>query len=60
MIAEIEETSSEIVIPLIVRDRVVGVMDIDSPKLSRFNEEDGAGLERLASLWIEASETPSA
>lgn len=50
---------SEIVIPLIARGRVIGVLDIDSPKLGRFNEDDAVGLERLAALWMEASEAPS-
>ncbi|MGH8290474.1 MAG: GAF domain-containing protein [Steroidobacteraceae bacterium] len=46
---------SEIVVPLIAAEQVVGVLDLDSPRLSRFDEVDARGLERLAALFIEAS-----
>lgn len=39
---------SEVVVPLRVGDAVVGVLDIDSPHLARFSEEDVAGLEACA------------
>ena len=38
---------SEIVIPIHKNDKVIGVLDIDSPVLSRFSEEDRDGLEQL-------------
>lgn len=38
---------SEIVVPIIKDDRLIGVLDIDSPLESRFDEADQAGLERL-------------
>ena len=42
---------SELVIPLVRGDgTLVGVLDIDSPLLARFDEEDQAGLEPLAAL----------
>ena len=41
---------SEIVVPLRKNGRVVGVLDIDSPLLSRFTEEDKTGLERFARI----------
>src|SRR5438552_8675398 len=40
-------SNSEIVVPLIKGERLIGVLDLDSPSLSRFDEEDAAGLERL-------------
>lgn len=40
-------SNSEIVLPIIVDGRVVAVLDIDSPLLSRFDEEDQTGLERI-------------
>ena len=43
-------SNAEIVIPLRKAGQVVGVLDLDSPELSRFSEEDQAGLERLAEL----------
>ena len=41
---------SEIVVPLTVKGRVVGVLDIDSPHLARFDEHDRAGLEAFAAI----------
>ncbi|KZE39798.1 GAF domain-containing protein [Bhargavaea cecembensis] len=38
---------SEVVVPIIVEDRVFGVLDIDSPELARFSEEDARGLEKF-------------
>ena len=38
---------SEIVIPMHRGAEVIGVLDIDSPLLARFSEDDRAGLERL-------------
>jgi GAF domain-containing protein len=45
---------SEIVIPLIKRSELLGVLDLDSPKLARFDDEDRRGLERLAAVLIES------
>ncbi len=39
---------SEIVVPLRVNGKVAGVLDVDSPELSRFTERDREGLEALA------------
>jgi L-methionine (R)-S-oxide reductase len=47
---------SEVVVPLLKNGRLLGVLDVDSPKLSRFSEEDCQGLEALATLWIEGSD----
>ncbi len=41
-------SNSEIVVPLHKDGKVVGVLDIDSPSLNRFNEDDKAGLELFA------------
>ena len=41
-------SNSEIVLPLRKGGRIVGVLDIDSPVLNRFSEEDEAGLSGLA------------
>ena len=38
-------SNSEIVVPIHFNNEVVGVLDIDSPLLSRFDEEDKEGLE---------------
>jgi L-methionine (R)-S-oxide reductase len=43
---------SEIVIPLLRNATLVGVLDIDSPELKRFDEIDKDGLERLARILM--------
>jgi L-methionine (R)-S-oxide reductase len=43
---------SEIVIPLVLGDALLGVLDIDSPALARFDALDRAGLERLAAIFV--------
>jgi L-methionine (R)-S-oxide reductase len=45
-------SKSEIVVPMVVGERLLGVLDVDSPKLSRFNEEDQKGLERFVSTLL--------
>ena len=47
---------SEIVIPLHKGDEVIGVLDIDSPILSRFNQEDAFYLEQVVALIERISE----
>ena len=49
---------SELVVPLIQNGNVIGVLDIDSPIPSRFNAIDQAGIERLAAIFIAASDAP--
>lgn len=41
---------SEIVIPIRHNNQIIGVLDIDSPIPSRFNEEDRAGLEAFVHI----------
>lgn len=43
-------SASEIVVPLVVGEQVVGVIDLDSPRPARFDAEDASGLETLARL----------
>ena len=40
-------SNSEIVVPIHKDGKVVGVLDIDSPKLDRFSEDDRLGLEKF-------------
>ena len=47
---------SEIVVPLIKGGRVLGVLDIDSPQVARFDQEDGVGLNAAAALLVESSD----
>ena len=43
-------SNSEIVIPLHLNGELYGVLDIDSPLIGRFTEEDKEGLEALAKV----------
>ena len=47
---------SELVVPLIDGDRLWGVLDLDSPKLSRFSDADAAGLESCVTQFMRASD----
>lgn len=40
-------SNSEVVVPIFKDDQVVGVLDIDSPNVARFTQEDLAGLEQV-------------
>lgn len=50
------ESNSEIVIPLLNGERVLGVLDLDSPLLNRFDELDSRGLQSIATKLIAASD----
>lgn len=43
---------SEIVIPIIKNGEAIGVLDIDSPELARFTEDDRIGLEQFVQTLI--------
>jgi GAF domain-containing protein len=43
---------SEIVVPLIQNGRLLGVLDLDSPQLARFDHEDRAGLIAAVDLLL--------
>ena len=42
---------AEIVVPLVIDDTLVGVLDIDSPSLDRFSRDDQDGIERLCATF---------
>ena len=48
-------SNSEIVVPLVRGQELLGVLDLDSPVLGRFDEADRDGLEALAVIWVGAS-----
>ena len=45
---------SELVVPLLHGDTLVGVFDLDSPVTARFDADDQAGLEAIAQVFVEA------
>ena len=52
-------SQSEIVVPLIKNGALLGVLDIDSPRMARFDEADQRGIERLATIFVDASDARS-
>lgn len=51
---------SELVIPLVWQDEVLGVLDLDSPEYDRFGEEDRDGLQAIVELLLGGSDLWSA
>ena len=49
-------SQSELVVPLRVNGRIVGVLDLDSPLKGRFDEDDRAGLEAAVGIFTAASD----
>ncbi|MAW90199.1 MAG: hypothetical protein CL574_03745 [Altererythrobacter sp.] len=47
------ETNSELVVPVVRDGVVVAVIDLDSPSLARFDDEDREGIEKLAEIISE-------
>ncbi len=45
---------SEVVVPLVRDGELIGVFDIDSPELDRFDADDQHGLETLAGIFVES------
>ena len=44
------DTNSELVVPVVREGQVVAVIDLDSPQKARFDNEDRAGIEKLAAI----------
>jgi L-methionine (R)-S-oxide reductase len=49
-------SNSEIVVPLVEGDRLIGVLDLDSPRFDRFTPADARLLEALAEKIVAASD----
>ena len=45
---------SELVVPLLSGDLLIGVLDLDSPLLGRFDADDQAGIESIAALYVQS------
>jgi len=48
------DSRSELVVPLIHKGEVLGVLDLDSPKLARFDADDQQGLEALVKVFLDS------
>ncbi len=44
---------SEVVCPLVVKGQLIGVFDLDSPELNRFDQQDQYGIESLVQILID-------
>lgn len=51
-------SNSEIVVPIIKNDKLIGVLDIDSPTLNRFDETDQKHLEKFVSIIVKYVQFP--
>lgn len=49
---------SELVVPVLRGNTLVGVFDLDSPRPARFDTADRDGIAALAGLWIQGSDPP--
>jgi L-methionine (R)-S-oxide reductase len=47
-------SNSEIVVPLLRGEELLGVLDLDSPLHSRFGATEARGLEALAKIFVES------
>jgi len=49
-------SNSEIVVPMLAGDRLIGVLDLDSPRPGRFGAADARGLEAFVARLIAATD----
>ena len=45
-------SNSEIVVPLFDGERILGVLDLDSPIIGRFDDQDAEGLNELVTVFV--------
>ncbi len=51
-------SNSEIVVPILKDDKLIGVLDIDSPEIERFTEVDKIALEEIVSILVQYIDFP--
>jgi len=49
-------SNSEVVVPVMHGGRVIGVLDVDSPKPGRFGDAEARALEEVARIFVESSD----
>lgn len=52
------QSNSEIVVPIIIDNKIIGVLDIDSPIVERFDEVDKKHIEKFVNLLIKYIDFP--
>jgi L-methionine (R)-S-oxide reductase len=53
-----EASQSEMVLPVFKDNRLIGVLDLDSPQLGRFDDTDREQIETLLRMLMEGTEVP--
>ena len=48
-------SNSEMVVPLVRNEQLIGVLDLDSPSFARFDDEDARGLNDLVNVFMDAT-----
>jgi GAF domain-containing protein len=54
-IASDSASRSELVVPLLRGERIIGVLDLDAPIPARFDTDDQCGIEAIAAIYLRAS-----
>jgi len=54
------DSRSELVVPMVVNGELIGVLDIDSPSIARFDAADQKGIEAVCESFCRLQETRSA
>lgn len=54
------DSASELVVPIMIDDRLIGVLDIDSPTIGRFTRDDAGGCAALMQAVGPALDSPLA
>jgi L-methionine (R)-S-oxide reductase len=49
-------SNSEVVVPIVRGGEVIGVLDVDSPRLERFDEADARGLQAVVELFLDSTD----
>lgn len=53
-------SNSEIVVPILKEETLLGVLDLDSPSFGRFDEDDALGLNELVNIFVESCDVATA
>ncbi len=48
------DSQSELVVPVVRGGEVIGVLDLDSPRLARFDADDRDGLEQAVRIYVDS------
>lgn len=49
-------SNSELVVPLVKDGKLIGVLDLDSPQVGRFSEDDQKGIEAMVDIFLRSTD----